>query len=272
MPGLHLELAAGRCPACTAASAAVHTYLRWLGDPTSDAERLRDRDLLCADHLHDAGHLAPLAASRALGASHAAWWRAAQVLLSLAPPPGEGLGVRIRTIPGVLRDAWTAGARMQRARVAARAAFDHLARPGQPARIARELAVRQRDRPCVACQAMLTASNRTIDLLGALLAGPAGVRFHEETDGLCIRHVAAASGRLTGRQRDIVRAHGQARAETLAWELQEWVRKSNWSVRYEPRGPEATAWQRAMVFILGEDVLATELLATEPETRPRPAA
>jgi hypothetical protein len=56
-----------------------------------------------------------------------------------------------------------------------------------------------------------------------------------------------------------------ARAARIGWELDEAARKSNWSVRYEPHGPEETAWMRAARFVLGDDVLATDFLATEPD-------
>ena len=272
MRGLHLELAAGRCPACSAAGAAARTHLRWLGSGES-AERVRDRDLLCAEHLHDARHHAPTAAARAMAASVEGWARAGGVLATLEAPPPRELLARVRTAPAVARAAWASATETRRATRAAGAVVDYLARPGRAAIATRDVALRQRTTPCVACQAMLTATSRTIDLLGALLAGSAGVRFYEETAGLCLRHVARALAQLEGHpaEREILRARARARAREVRWELEEWIRKSSWSVRYEPAGPEASAWRRGMVLVLGEDVQATDLLATEPEA-PRPAA
>jgi len=35
------------------------------------------------------------------------------------------------------------------------------------------------------------------------------------------------------------------RLRLLEWELEEASRRLNWSVRYESKGPEGSAWQRA---------------------------
>jgi hypothetical protein len=275
MRGLHLELAAGRCPACSAAGAAARAYMRWLDDPALDDEAIRDRDGVCPEHLHDARAAAPLAASRAATGSLEHWARATRVLDELESPPPDSIEVRLRRASVAARTGWAAVNGWGRAGAAARSVVDHLARPGRSVLADRALALGQRARPCVPCQAMVTAADRAIDLLGALLSGAAGVRFYQETAGLCLRHVATAVGRMETPtqhpEREIVRAHARARANEIRWELDEWVRKSSWSVRYEPPGPEASAWRRGMSFILGDDVHSTRLLATEP-AEPRPAA
>ncbi len=44
-----------------------------------------------------------------------------------------------------------------------------------------------------------------------------------------------------------------ARLAALEWELEEFYRKSGWEVRYEPKGPERTAWARAIERFSGTD-------------------
>jgi hypothetical protein len=269
MRGLRRELTAGRCPACTAAGAAIRTYLGWLADEQADPERVRDRDALCADHLHDAGATAPEGAARAVAESLEHWARSSRVLTDMPLPP-TGLAARLRGVAGAWTEAWRRSHGRPRLGAAAGAALERVLWPGRRVEAALQLAGRQRHRPCVACQAAITAADRSLDLLGALLAGSAGVRFYEDTNGLCLRHVGAAVGRLAGPEREAVRSQARARSREVRWELEESIRKSNWSVRYEPRGAEGSAWQRAMVFVLGDAALATDYLATEPP-EPRPA-
>jgi hypothetical protein len=46
--------------------------------------------------------------------------------------------------------------------------------------------------------------------------------------------------------------HSQrVRLEVLAWELAEFDRKYNWSVRYENKGLEQSAWERAVAQYSG---------------------
>ena len=117
----------------------------------------------------------------------------------------------------------------------------------------------------------MTAATRSLELLAALLAGPAGVRAYEETRGLCLRHVNLAWRRLERAEREVILSVAKGRSRHVRWDLQEGIRKSSWSVRYEPPGPETTAWQRALVFVLGDDITAGDLLATEPDTPRRSA-
>jgi hypothetical protein len=42
-----------------------------------------------------------------------------------------------------------------------------------------------------------------------------------------------------------------ARLRLLEWELEEASRKDNWSVRYEPKGPESDVWRRAAYQFCG---------------------
>jgi hypothetical protein len=269
--GLHGELDGGRCPACSAAAAAARNYLGWLAQADRTPEQYRDRDALCADHLQDAWSFAPLAAERSLAGALEHWQRSADVLEGLAAPPSARVVDRLRASPAAWSRAWRSRSGIGRVSTAVRAVAGEVARPGRAIDAGRALAAAQRRRPCVACQAMSTAAGRTLELLGSLLGGSAGVRAFEETRGLCLRHVGVAWGSLGGPERDVILGVARARTRQVRWELQEAIRKSSWSVRYEPAGPETGAWQRALILVLGEDVTTNDLLAAEPEVA-RPAA
>jgi hypothetical protein len=67
---------------------------------------------------------------------------------------------------------------------------------------------------------------------------------------LCVRHVLAL--RPTGSPAARAAAALAARrADALAAELAAAFRKGTWAHRHEPKGREATAWQRAAVFLDG---------------------
>jgi hypothetical protein len=48
-----------------------------------------------------------------------------------------------------------------------------------------------------------------------------------------------------------------ARLATLQWELEEYYRKASWHVRFEPKGPEQTAWARTIQRFSGTDLRPT---------------
>jgi hypothetical protein len=59
-----------------------------------------------------------------------------------------------------------------------------------------------------------------------------------------------------------------ARLDVLAWELAEADRKQAWALRYQPSGPEATAWLRATALVDGGVFLggpASRLAEPQPD-------
>lgn len=108
---------------------------------------------------------------------------------------------------------------------------------------------RPRERPCAACAAAATARRRTLALLGPALAEEERRARYRRHAGLCLPHAHAD---LPAATRALVRRRGAVRAALLVWELDEAARKTAWSVRYEPPGPERHAWRRAIAAAAGE--------------------
>jgi hypothetical protein len=84
------------------------------------------------------------------------------------------------------------------------------------------------------------------------LENPYGRKAFHESAGICLRHcVEAANIAEVPAALDELLAAQIARLRVIEWELQEAARKSSWSVRYESKGPEQTAWRRAASQIYG---------------------
>lgn len=256
-------LDAGACPACAASAAAARWPIAFLAS-AAPGEDVRDLDRLCVRHLHDAAATSPAAAARAVAGSLRGWWSAIEVLPAVADLPPRSLAARARWLaPRALPPG--------RRRPALGTLAEGLARPDRAPRRAIAAARLRRSRACVACEAATTAADRSLALLGALLAGrPWRDRF-ERSDGLCLRHVEIALGVLDPSAAAVVGAVADARAARLEWALDESVRRSSWSVRYEPEAPESGAWVEAFVFVHGEGVRRRDLLGPDGEGR-EPAA
>jgi hypothetical protein len=264
MEGLLGELSAGRCPACSAVRAAVGGLMGWLETAATRGDDLRDLDRLCGAHLRDAARPTPAVAELALRGSIGRW----RAMLEWLPPgdalPPARFWERLEVIGGGLRAWRPRRGRWAGSRGGIAATARVLLRPEERVRGQITAARFRRDRPCVACEAMVTASRRTLALLGSvLLAGP-DARRYEQTDGLCARHTELALRWLADPARAVIKATAMARSARLIWELDEARRKSSWSVRYEPEGPESSSWSRAILFALGDPTFETRLLATEP--------
>ncbi len=259
--GLAAELAAGRCPVCTAVAAAPRRLLAWLAAPASTDRDRRDLDALCGDHLRDLAAFAPESAAAVVRSALERRLAMLAALPTIADQPPR---------PIVARVGWSwRRARVRRgdeapaSRLAALREIWRVVR--SPGELIEERLRRARlaaDRECVACLAAVTARRRTFVLLGATLRGRRGRDRFEVSGGLCLRHAGAAPAATsgTGAAFDaaglaLVAAVAEARCATILFELGEALRKSSWSVRFEPPGPEGTAWQRAATFALGEAAL-----------------
>lgn len=101
--------------------------------------------------------------------------------------------------------------------------------------------------PCPACQAEATAAERPHLLLLATLADPSVRSSYDRSTGLCPTHLSHALSLARRAEEPTVLVKGaRVRLEVLAWELEEYLRKRSWTVRYEEEGPEGTAWVRAV--------------------------
>jgi len=109
-----------------------------------------------------------------------------------------------------------------------------------------------REDNCQACWHVQETTRRTIDLILRVMEDPAGRQAYHQAWGLCLRHcIAAASIAENPDALSELLAAQITRLRLLEWELQESGRKLNWSVRYEPKGPEESAWRRAAYQFCG---------------------
>lgn len=85
-----------------------------------------------------------------------------------------------------------------------------------------------------------------------LLEDPLGRKAYQSGWGLCLRHCieAAKLAEVPSALVELLSAQ-IARLRLLEWELEEASRKDNWSVRYEPKGPESDVWRRAAYQFCG---------------------
>lgn len=283
--GLAAELGAGRCPVCTAVAAAPRRLLAWLATPASTDRDRRDLDALCGDHLRDLAALAPENAASVVRAALERRLAMLAALPTIADQPPHPIVARLgwawrraRTRQG---HEGTPASRL----AALREVWRVLRSPGDLIEERLHRARLAADRECVACLAAVTARRRTFVLLGATLRARRGRDRFELSGGLCLRHAAAApaASSATGAAFDsaglaLVGAVAEARCATILFELGEALRKSSWSVRFEPPGPEGTAWQRAATFVLGEWVLPSvgelgdRFVGAAPEQASRAAA
>ncbi len=263
--GLRAEFERGVCPICTAATAGQRRLLAWLVDPGRTANDRRDLDALCGRHLRSLWALDP---EHGAAATRSAVERRLAMFAGLPTiddrPP---LRIADRLAWAWRRPEVDAGAG-RRVRVGARVGSLWRA-VRAPASFVAERLRRARftaDRPCAACVAAATSRRRALALLAATLRSRPGRDAFERSDGLCLRHAVLAAGdpRFEAGLVGLVGAVAEGRVAAVRFELEEALRKSSWSVRYEPAGPEATAWRRAARLVLGEAALPEGGDGSEP--------
>jgi hypothetical protein len=109
-----------------------------------------------------------------------------------------------------------------------------------------------RTHPCPACTCAQTAADRTCDLLVRSLEDAGTRSVYCEGSGVCFQHLPLTLAFTASADVRRVLLHSQrVSLEILAWELAESSRKVNWSVRYEDKGCEQTAWRRAVAQYSG---------------------
>jgi hypothetical protein len=105
---------------------------------------------------------------------------------------------------------------------------------------------------CQACSHIHTMTQRRLDLILRLLEDPLGRQAYHGSQGLCLRHcVEAAKLAEVPAALDELLSAQIARLRLLEWELEEASRKNNWSIRYEPNGPESEVGRRAAYQFCG---------------------
>jgi hypothetical protein len=252
------SLAEPGCPVCVACGKGIGHYLDWLAcEMEAQRSSPGSWDLswnICPSHLwelHAAGHgsAALLIAEHtiqewlakldrlAAGLKHrpaAQWWKRW----------GQGLLAACgRYDPGTLQDSPQAKNRWHKVASLLESPRDRL-------ESLRNIAFRLD--LCQACSYVHTTTRRQLDLILRSLEDPRGRQAYHAAPGLCLRHCveAAKIAEVPAALQELLGAQ-IARLRLLEWELEEASRKTNWSVRYEPKGPESDVWRRAAYQFCG---------------------
>ncbi len=96
-------------------------------------------------------------------------------------------------------------------------------------------------RPCEACAALAEAP----------LAPLRDVGGRPADRSVCLVHLALAEDAVADEVLASLRQAAIAELQELAHELREYIRKSDWTHRHEPKGAEQTAWWRAIRLFVG---------------------
>jgi hypothetical protein len=217
-------LGGDRCPICAIAAAATDRYLRGILH-----EQVNDPELRAA-----------LARSKGFCATHA--WA--------LPRAGDALGAAILyedQIEAAIVDVHhTLRALEPRGRQARRRAD---AAPGAIAAALRER--RKPGEPCPACRIGDAARRRALTTLVASLEDPQFRQALESSPFLCLPDLALALDGAAARDARVLLVLAEYRLRRLKDELAELIRKRDYRFLHEPRGPEQTAWLRAIGQLVG---------------------
>ncbi len=96
-------------------------------------------------------------------------------------------------------------------------------------------------RPCEACAALAAAPLTPLRDVGGRPADRS----------VCLVHLALAEGAVADEVLAGLRQAAIAELQELAHELHEYIRKSDWTHRHEPKGAEQAAWWRAIRLFVG---------------------
>lgn len=105
---------------------------------------------------------------------------------------------------------------------------------------------------CPLCQHLETLAARAADRLAAVLGDAEGRRAFDRSYALCLRHAPLLLNRAENPelQRAVAKVM-VARVEGDHWEVEEFLRKSSWSQRHEPKAAEQDACLRACMRVSG---------------------
>lgn len=240
------------CPVCIACKRGLRDYIGWLAQDletkTSPSAHWDPAWQVCPAHFWElcaAGHegAAVLVAERVRQD-----WLSKLAMLSagMARRPAVGLTNRLAAVPVTWSRQLSAGGVGLRGRIHHlwRVAAEELESPQHKLDRLRTIAFREDH--CQACYHIQETTRRTLDLILRVVEEPTGRKAYSQAWGLCLRHCIAAAriAEAPAALNELLTAQ-ITRLRILEWELKETSRKHNWSVRYEPTGPEAGAWERA---------------------------
>ncbi|MGQ9699777.1 MAG: hypothetical protein ACUVQS_01710 [Candidatus Bipolaricaulaceae bacterium] len=243
-------VSATACPVCRAEAAATARYVAWLSQEILAAPPYQWENALwlCPEHgWRFATTGDPEAVARLSEAVQALWReRLEKLATALEGMPRGGFIRRWVQIPERLRARPDSSV----ARRLLAALKEALVPPRWAVAAHRERELRTS--PCPLCRHLAVVAERTCDLLVRGLGDPAVRAAYEGGSGLCMRHLPLALSLARRAAEAAVLVHtARVRLEMVEWELEEFLRKQNWLVRYELTGVEGGAWQRAVALLSG---------------------
>ena len=246
------------CLICRAEKKALQVYFGWFSCEIKSTPwyHWSDAIWLCREHARDFLRVGEEAAVSRLGEAAREYWliELEKLRVGLEDKPEDSLGRRAvgaarrlgkQVASGKGRGTWRSFQRHFPESV------KYLYR--SPKSVLAELRERWlRTHPCPACRCAQTAVERTCDLLVRGLEDPGTRSVYCEGSGVCFQHLPLTLEFAASEDVRRVLFHSQrVRLEVLAWELAEFSRKVNWSVRYENKGWEQSAWKRAVAQYSG---------------------
>ncbi|MGH3320460.1 MAG: hypothetical protein ACRDN9_09805 [Streptosporangiaceae bacterium] len=226
--GILDDIVAASCPVCRAGTRRAWWYVNWLARSFGESKGPRIEDMyLCATHLHDVAQANP---------GHVEWLEK-----TLAGYWADKAGRFIRALD------------KRRATRTSRLAGT-IVPPSATDLRARATGYRDALRPlrtgpgCRICQVARRAEQEQTQALAAAVLDRELAEEFARSHGVCLRHALTwPRGNPPVLVTDVVRA----RLAMLAFELDEAVRRTSWTTRFEPRGAESSAWLRAPTLLDG---------------------
>jgi hypothetical protein len=252
LDGLHALIAQGGCPLCPSRHLALRGYLNWLAAEVDEARhRWQDSLFLCRVHWWDFVPAAETAAAKLAG--HLAADRRAELdwlLAALEHRPPAHLPRRLLRLPDKHRELRERGQALRFGRRWLQAI--RLAAESPANRLAALKAQLLLPHECPACRYLQTITLRQGRLLALALPDAGTWSAYERSVGVCLPDLTVVLSAISDRDQatSLVRT-SLTKLEILAWELDEAGRRQSWSVRYEPKGGERTAWLRAAAQLSG---------------------
>ena len=240
-------LGEAKCPICTLTQEALASYLawykagvaQWMGGPRRSGDGF---GRLCREHTwmvaRDLDSAVLLDVGRFMAEEDRAHLERVEAFLTEpAPPPPWRTKVPLRRL---LRETRVWIGKMHRRE---ERRLDHA-----------RWSIRE-SRECSACVHARRITDRSLALLFAVLQDAAARGRYRGAWGLCVQHFS--HGLSLAMEPEVLETLLDvqiARLVTLDWELQEYYRKASWEIRFEPKGPEQTAWGRAIERFSGTDL------------------
>lgn len=107
---------------------------------------------------------------------------------------------------------------------------------------------------CLFCESVEETGHLAIAQLLRVLSDPEIKQLLSQSSGLCVHHFFQALDSMNENNMiqlgEIVELQIQ-KLTSLKHDFEEYFRKSDWRLRHEPKGPEQTAWLRAMKMFNG---------------------